>query len=149
MKRILLFSVLCAATAFGVTVTPRITNDCLINPGMGLVFYHFANRYWAYGAELEPGDTMESIPGTSVVYLRVLWSNIEAEEGVYRWDILDSVARKRGRALATHSVLLKPGTYDLAVSVGSRQGTPVIALPLEGAVGGTRRYVVGKMKVVE
>jgi len=93
MKRILLFSILCAATAFGVTVTPRITNDCLINPGMGLVFYHFANRYWAYGSELEPGDTMESIPGTSVVYLRVLWSNIEAEEGVYRWDILDSAAQ--------------------------------------------------------
>lgn len=76
-----------------VTVTPVVTDAALENPGMGLVFYHFANRLWAYGSELEPGDTLANVPGTTVVYLRVLWKDIEPTEGLYRWDILDSVAQ--------------------------------------------------------
>ena len=43
--------------------------------------------------------------------------------------------------------MLKPGEYTLAVSVGSRMGTPEIALPLEGQIGETRRYEVGKINV--
>ncbi len=45
--------------------------------------------------------------------------------------------------------MLKPGEYALAVSVGSRIGTPEIALPLEGQVGTTRRYVLGEVVVNE
>lgn len=41
----------------------------------------------------------------------------------------------------------KPGTYDVFVSVGKRDGTPVIALPLEGD-DGQRRYKVGRIAVV-
>ena len=41
--------------------------------------------------------------------------------------------------------MLKPGTYTLCVSAGSRQGTPAIALPLEG--GRNRRYPVGTVTV--
>jgi hypothetical protein len=43
--------------------------------------------------------------------------------------------------------MLAPGEYTLCVSVGDRQGTPVIALPL--SVGFDRRYPVGKVKVVK
>jgi len=42
-------------------------------------------------------------------------------------------------------VMLKPGTYTLAVSVGTRTGTPTIALPLEN--GTKRRYPIGKVTV--
>jgi hypothetical protein len=42
---------------------------------------------------------------------------------------------------------LGSGVYSLAVSVGSRQGTPEIALPLGGQVGTTRRYILGKVTV--
>lgn len=88
----------------GETVRPRVTDEALINPGMGLVFYHYANRYWAYGSRQTPGDTLDdTFPGTSVVYLRVLWSDIEKEAGVYRWDVLDSVAQQwiaKGRKIA-------------------------------------------------
>ena len=38
----------------------------------------------------------------------------------------------------------KPGTYDVYVSVGRRDGTPVIALPLPND-DGQRRYHIGKM----
>jgi hypothetical protein len=38
----------------------------------------------------------------------------------------------------------KPGNYDLFISVGSRDGTPQIALPLDGH-DGQRRYRLGKI----
>jgi len=41
----------------------------------------------------------------------------------------------------------KPGTYDVFVSVGKRDGTPVIALPLAGD-DGQRRYKVGRITIV-
>jgi hypothetical protein len=43
--------------------------------------------------------------------------------------------------------MLAPGEYDLCVSVGTRQGTPKIALPLAG--GNCRRYPVGKVTVLK
>ena len=42
---------------------------------------------------------------------------------------------------------LKPGTYTVHVSVGRRDGTPVIALPLEGD-DGQHRYLLGTITVV-
>lgn len=45
-----------------------------------------------------------------------------------------------------YGVLLKPGTYDLFVSVGQRDGKPVIALPLKND-DGKRRYKVGRIEV--
>ena len=42
--------------------------------------------------------------------------------------------------------ILKAGTYDVYVSVGSRSGTPKIALPLPGE-DGQRRYLLGKVTV--
>jgi hypothetical protein len=42
----------------------------------------------------------------------------------------------------------KPGTYDVYVSVGMRDGTPKIALPLEGD-DGQRRYHIGSIEVKE
>lgn len=42
----------------------------------------------------------------------------------------------------------KPGDYDVFISVGQRDGTPVIALPLKGGDGG-RRYKTGRLRVTE
>jgi hypothetical protein len=42
----------------------------------------------------------------------------------------------------------KPGTYDVFVSVGRREGTPEIELPLpEG--DGQRRYKLGKLQLTD
>ncbi len=41
----------------------------------------------------------------------------------------------------------RPGTYDLFVSIGRRDGTPQIALPLDGH-DGNRRYHVGQITIL-
>lgn len=43
---------------------------------------------------------------------------------------------------------VKPGTYGLYVSVGKRDGSPVIALPLPNG-DKARRYKIGEIKVIE
>jgi hypothetical protein len=53
--------------------------------------------------------------------------------------------RAAGMDPGTTYEMLPPGTYALCVSVGSKQGTPTIALPLEG--GQNRRYPVGTITV--
>jgi len=47
-----------------------------------------------------------------------------------------------------HAPPTKPGIYDVFVSVGTRDGTPKIALPLSGH-DGQRRYKVGQIKLTE
>ena len=56
-------------------------------------------------------------------------------------------ARASGRKFGDTINMLKPGTYTLAVSVGTAQGTPQIALPLAG--GTARRYPLGTVTVTE
>ncbi|MDO5580795.1 MAG: hypothetical protein Q4G69_06640, partial [Planctomycetia bacterium] len=75
------------------TVCPKITEEALINPGMGWVCFHFSNRLWAYGTLQEPGDTLDWFPGCSTVYFRVPWAVLEPQEGKFRWDLIDSIAQ--------------------------------------------------------
>ena len=89
-----LLPVSCAILALrlaAVTVAPLATDEALINPGMGMVYYHHSNRLWAYGLHTRPGDTLDWFPGTSVAYLRVLWSDLEPKEGDFRWDLFDAL----------------------------------------------------------
>lgn len=82
----------CTSAVRAAEVHPVDDGSALINPGMGLVHYHYSNRLWAYGLYSKPGDT-DPLPGTSVVYLRVLWSDLEPKDGEYCWDLFDSVAQ--------------------------------------------------------
>jgi hypothetical protein len=43
--------------------------------------------------------------------------------------------------------MVKPGTYEVFISVGDRTGTPRLALPLP-ADDGHRRYRLGKLTVL-
>ena len=48
-------------------------------------------------------DTLDWFPGCSTVYMRVLWNDIEPEEGEYRWDFFDSAAQNwiaKGKKIA-------------------------------------------------
>lgn len=85
------------------TVCPKITEEALINPGMGWVCFHFSNRLWAYGTLQEPGDTLDWFPGCSTVYFRVPWAVLEPQEGKFRWDLIDSIAQSwiaKGKKIA-------------------------------------------------
>ena len=46
-----------------------------------------------------------------------------------------------------HGPVTRPGKYDVYISVGRRDGTPVIALPLESG-DGQRRYRLGQITLV-
>ena len=102
MKR-LAFCICLAALSCGATVVePQNTDEALINPGMGLMFYRNAGRLWAYGCKTPAGDTLDWFPGVSTQYFRLLWSELEPQEGVYRWDLIDSFARNwiaRGKTI--------------------------------------------------
>ncbi len=50
--------------------------------------------------------------------------------------------------IALYAPTTKPGTYDVYISVGLRDGTPVIALPLD-ANDGQRRYKLGTVTLTE
>ena len=56
------------------------------------------------------------------------------------------LAMKHVDPCGTFAPATKPGTYDVLVSVGQRDGTPVIALPL-AAGDGQRRYKLGQIRV--
>lgn len=54
-----------------------------------------------------------------------------------------------GRTLeGGHRPPINPGTYDVFVSIGRRDGTPVIALPLKDS-DGKRRYRIGQITLVK
>ena len=85
------------------TVCPKATDNALINPDMGFVYYKYSNRLWAYGINTPDSDTLDWFPGCSTVYMRVLWNDIEPEEGEYRWDLFDTVAQNwiaKGKKIA-------------------------------------------------
>jgi hypothetical protein len=46
------------------------------------------------------------------------------------------------------ATILKPGTYTVWISIGSRTGAPKIALPLDNE-DGHRRYCLGEIRIVD
>lgn len=66
----------------------------LTNPGMGLTMHYCSNVPGNYGSRIEPGDDMTWFPGCSVCYLRLPWSMVEPEEGVFDWATIDTPAQR-------------------------------------------------------
>jgi hypothetical protein len=59
-----------------------------------------------------------------------------------------TVAYRHVEPLGTHAPPMKPGRYNLFVSIGAIDGTPQIALPMTGD-DGQRRYRLGTVEIVE
>lgn len=101
-----------------VTVTPTDNGAALINPDMGWIGYYFNNSLKSFAEGIDKGgvvtktcdpgggnckvvtDTAKfqkksedyikaNMPGMSVMYFRLAWSDIETKEGVYDWSVLD------------------------------------------------------------
>lgn len=93
-----------ATTALGSVAAPRPScgaffegvddGRILSNPDMGLVAYYYSNVPSNYGSCLSPGDDMSWFPGCSVCYLRLPWSMVEPEEGVFDWATIDTPAQR-------------------------------------------------------
>jgi len=79
------------------------TGSALINPMMGWVLYYYSNIPANYGSELSSTDTVDDFPGLSTVYLRLPWSYLEPEEGIFNWSIIDAPAQRwidKGKKIA-------------------------------------------------
>ncbi len=77
-----------------VVVHPSDTGEALVNPDMGWTMHFYSNIPTNYGSKLEPSDTVEAFPGLSTVYLRIPWSMVEPQEGIFNWPILDTPAQR-------------------------------------------------------
>jgi len=76
------------------TANPVDHGAALVNPDMGWTMHYYSNIITNYGSKLEPSDTLDDFPGLSTLYLRVPWSFIEVEEGVFYWELLDTPAQR-------------------------------------------------------
>lgn len=93
-------------------VRPADTGAALANPGMGWVFHHFDNSVRGYGPPLGPAYAGEGFPGLTVAYLRLAWSYLEPEDGVFDWSRVDTVAQRyirAGRAVAFRFTCFESG----------------------------------------
>jgi len=101
-----------AAAAQSTVVRPKMIDDVLVNPGMGIQTFQRYNRQAIYSglqwSEVGPDTKVEDAPGkvdfpdASVAYIRWFWSQLEPERGKYRWDIIDTAldqARRHGQKL--------------------------------------------------
>jgi len=84
-------------------IRPRDTGIGLENPGMGWGFHYYSNIPTNYGSKLEPSDTLDDFPGLTHIYLRIPWSYIEPEEGMFYWAVVDTPAHRwieKGKQIA-------------------------------------------------
>lgn len=108
-------------------IVTRFSDDgrALRNPDMGWVMHYYDNGA-KYGTFLAPGDSLAWFPGCNVVYLRLPWSWLEPEEGVFNWNAIDTPAQQwiaRGAQVAfriTVSETLKDATPAWVARAGAQ-----------------------------
>lgn len=109
-----------------VTVRPRMIQDVLVNPGMGIQTFQrfqgqalnpgYTDHNWSEAgptARLPDPAEKPDFPDSSVAYLRWHWITLEPQKGKIRWDVLDMAlaeARRHGQTLA---IRLMPYDRDL------------------------------------
>ena len=99
------------AAAQNVIVRPKVIDDVLVNPGMGIQTFQRFNRQaiypglrWSEVGPDKPVADVEKVdfPPATVSYIRWFWWQLEPEQGKYRWDIIDSAldeARLHGQTV--------------------------------------------------
>ncbi len=64
------------------------------NPHKGWCIHYYDNGIKEYGNRLAPDDSLPGFPGLNDIYLRLAWSYLEPEEGVYNWLLIDSIINR-------------------------------------------------------
>ncbi len=99
------------------TITPGTTNDVLMNPGKGWVYYWSSD----YGAALN--STLP--PYTALGYFRYNWLEIEPSEGQYNWSIIDNdIQTFAQRGLPFAFGVMNANSSDCPNGVGNTYITP-------------------------
>ncbi len=68
------------------------TTRVLENPDKGWYHHLHDNGAWRY--EIKNDSIFHSFPGMDHIYLRLAWSYLEPEEGVFDWHLIDTVVDK-------------------------------------------------------
>ncbi|WP_305846190.1 DUF4832 domain-containing protein [Photobacterium kishitanii] len=79
------------------TFYPRVINDILVNPDIGLT------DFYTIDSHDDPYNPVPSYPQTSVVYYRWYWEQLEPEQGVYDFSIIEKTL---AQAIAHHKKLV-------------------------------------------
>jgi len=61
------------------------------NPHKGWYIHYYDNCLTRYGTDTDPHDIVKKLPGLDHIYIRIAWSHLEPEEGVFRWELIDDV----------------------------------------------------------
>ena len=64
------------------------------NPHKGWCIHYYDNSISNYGNRLRNDDSLQDFPGLNDIYLRLAWSYLEPEEGVYKWELIDSIINR-------------------------------------------------------
>ena len=96
-----------------VVVRPKLIDDLLVNPGIGLqTFQRFDGQplnpalTWSEAGPVDPPEDAAAradYPASSIAYFRWFWAQIEPSPGALRWDIIDRAivaARAHGQTFS-------------------------------------------------
>jgi Domain of unknown function (DUF4832) len=102
-----------ATVAQTVVVHPKLINDVLVNPGMGIqTFQRYNGDALNAGVKWSEEGPTEALavnasavdfPRSTIAYCRWFWETLEPEQGKVRWEILDRAladAARHGQQLA-------------------------------------------------
>ncbi len=106
----------------------------------------YGGGFWALTLKDEKGGIV-SVNVDEVMDLQSLKVGPPEQAPVAKLRSNFVVALSHVEPLGRHVPPVKPGTYDVFVSVGLRDGTPTIALPMTGQ-DGQRRYKIGQIRLV-
>jgi hypothetical protein len=106
----------------------------------------YGGGYWAFTLKDERGGIVSVQVDDAFDFKTLPVAEPNAAPTVRREGRFTVAQAFAGRNRATHAPPVKPGTFDVFVSVGLRDGTPRLALPLEGD-DGQRRYKLGRMQL--
>lgn len=66
-------------------------NKVCANPHKGWYLHYYDNSLEHYGSRLDANDFLLDFPGLNHIYLRLAWSYLEPQPGLFRWDIIDNI----------------------------------------------------------
>ncbi|MBK8884975.1 MAG: DUF4832 domain-containing protein [Bacteroidales bacterium] len=64
------------------------------NPHKGWCFHYYDNGIGDYGNRMDTTDSLSDFPCLNDIYLRLAWSYLEPEEGVFNWNLIDSIINR-------------------------------------------------------